>query len=425
MKRIYRVYKKTVSIVNETATGRYRNLVGKKKGFLLESYDKNYDRYTFFGVEPEEIISSKGQSLVITKKDGTEDVREGNPLTLLKEYYNEFEIRKDNEELNFSGGLVGSVGYDFVRYSEVLPEENPDEIGIETVQLMLMKEFIVVDHVAETLTAVILESDDETGKETAAKKAAELIKTAMQEQKEKARGARKTTNYMGAEETVYQHIDPTITSKFVGYDRLTHNSKISVLTTEEEVVSALTDGQTGTIIVDETPFYATMGGQTADKGTITEGDNEFAVKDTIHLQGGRIGHVGVVTKGMFKVGDTVTLTVDAANRQNTGKNHSATHLLQKALRIVLGSHVEQAGSYVDAERLRFDFTHFSAMTDEEIAKVEAIVNEQIAKNLQVVTEEMSVEDAKKTGAMALFGEKYGDKVRVVQMKADGEEAFSV
>lgn len=184
MKRIYRVYKKTVSIVSETATGMYRNLVGKKKGFLLESYDKNYDRYTFFGVEPEEIISSKGQSLVITKKDGTEDVREGNPLTLLKEYYNEFEIRKDNEELNFSGGLVGSVGYDFVRYSEVLPEENPDEIGIETVQLMLMKEFIVVDHVAETLTAVILESDDETGKETAAKKAAELIKTAMQEQKE-------------------------------------------------------------------------------------------------------------------------------------------------------------------------------------------------------------------------------------------------
>lgn len=184
MKRIYRVYKKTVSIVNETATGMYRNLVGKKKGFLLESYDKNYDRYTFFGVEPEEIISSKGQSLVITKKDGTEDVREGNPLTLLKEYYNEFEIRKDNEELNFSGGLAGSVGYDFVRYSEVLPEENPDEIGIETVQLMLMKEFIVVDHVAETLTAVILESDDETGKETAAKKAAELIKTAMQEQKE-------------------------------------------------------------------------------------------------------------------------------------------------------------------------------------------------------------------------------------------------
>lgn len=247
----------------------------------------------------------------------------------------------------------------------------------------------------------------------------------MQEQKEKARGARKTTNYMGAEETVYQQIAPEITSQFVGYDRLIHTSAISVLTTEDEVVQALTDGQNGTVIVDETPFYATMGGQLADKGVITAGESRFIVKDTIHLQGGRIGHVGTVESGMFKVGDTVTLTVDAAGRQNTGKNHSATHLLQKALRIVLGSHVEQAGSYVDAERLRFDFSHFSAMTEEEIAKVEAIVNEQIALDLQVVTEEMTIEEAKKTGAMALFGEKYGDRVRVVQMKAPDAEAFSV
>ena len=183
MKRIYKVYKKTVSIVNETPTAMYENLVGSRKGFLLESYDKNYDRYTFLG-EPEELISSEGESLVITKKSGEREVRRGNPLALLKEYYDEFEIHKENDELNFSGGLVGNVGYDFIRYSEKLPEKNPDEIGIETVQLMLMKEFIVVDHVAETLTAVILESDDETGKETAAKKAAELIKTAMQEQKE-------------------------------------------------------------------------------------------------------------------------------------------------------------------------------------------------------------------------------------------------
>ena len=183
MKRIYKVYKKTVSIVNETPTAMYENLVGSRKGFLLESYDKNYDRYTFLG-EPEELISSEGESLVITKKSGEREVRRGNPLALLKEYYDEFEIHKENDELNFSGGLVGNVSYDFIRYSEKLPEKNPDEIGIETVQLMLMKEFIVVDHVAETLTAVILESDDETGKETAAKKAAELIKTAMQEQKE-------------------------------------------------------------------------------------------------------------------------------------------------------------------------------------------------------------------------------------------------
>lgn len=241
------------------------------------------------------------------------------------------------------------------------------------------------------------------------------FQTAMQEQKDKARKARKTTNYMGAEETVYQQIDPAVTSTFVGYDKLVHDSRISVLTTEEEVVSALTDGQNGTIIVDETPFYGTMGGQQADIGVITAGDNEFTVKDTLHLQGGRIGHVGTVTKGMFRLGDTVSLQVAEENRKNTCKNHSATHLLQKALRQVLGSHVEQAGSYVDGDRLRFDFSHFSAMTPEEIHQVEDIVNEQIAAALPVVTEEMTLEEAKQTGAMALFGEKYGDKVRVVRM----------
>lgn len=184
MKRIYKVYKKTVSIVNETATGMYQNLVGKRKGFLLESYDKNYDRYTFFGAEPEEIISSKGNSLVITKSDGAVEVREGNPLELLKEYYNEFEIRKDNDELNFSGGLVGSVGYDFIRYSEQLVDKNPDEIGVETVQLMLMKEFVVVDHVAETLTVVVLEAEDEKGAIVAAKKMDRMIEAVMQKQTE-------------------------------------------------------------------------------------------------------------------------------------------------------------------------------------------------------------------------------------------------
>ena len=143
MKRIYKVYKKTVSIVNETPTAMYENLVGSRKGFLLESYDKNYDRYTFLG-EPEELISSEGESLVITKKSGEREVRRGNPLALLKEYYDEFEIHKENDELNFSGGLVGNVGYDFIRYSEKLPEKNPDEIGIETIQLMLMKAFIVI-----------------------------------------------------------------------------------------------------------------------------------------------------------------------------------------------------------------------------------------------------------------------------------------
>ena len=235
---------------------------------------------------------------------------------------------------------------------------------------------------------------------------------AMKEQKDKAR---KTTNYMGADVTVYQSIDAAITSEFVGYDKLDVDSKISVLTTEDEIVEALTDGQRGTIIADQTTFYGTMGGQQGDKGTIHSANGEFKVEETIHLQGGKIGHVGVMTKGMLSVGETVTLSVCPKNRALTSKNHSATHLLQKALRTVLGSHVEQAGSYVDAGRLRFDFTHFSAMTPEEIKKVEDIVNEEIQAALPVVTEVMTIDEAKKTGAMALFGEKYGEKVRVVKM----------
>ena len=237
----------------------------------------------------------------------------------------------------------------------------------------------------------------------------------MQKQKDTARKARKVTNYMGADVTVYESIDPSITTEFVGYDRLQHNSKVTVLTTDTELVEALTDGQIGTIIVEETPFYATMGGQNADTGVITTEDGSFEVKDTVKLLGGKVGHIGTVTKGMIKVGDTVTLTVNSGNRLDTCKNHSATHLLQKALREVLGTHVEQNGSYVDGERLRFDFSHFAAMTREELDKVEAIVNEKIAESIPVVTEVMTIDEAKKTGAMALFGEKYGETVRVVKM----------
>lgn len=178
MKRTLRVYKKTVSIVNETAIGMYQNLVGNKVGFLLESYDKNYDRYTFMGAEPEELISSEGQSLVITRADGSREVRKGNPLNQLKAYYSEFEIKNDHAELNFSGGLVGQLGYDFIRYTEVLPDDNPDEIGIETIQMMLMTKFLMIDHVAETMTAVVLRSDDEDGKRQALEEAENMIREA-------------------------------------------------------------------------------------------------------------------------------------------------------------------------------------------------------------------------------------------------------
>ena len=210
MKRIYKVYKKTVSIVNETSTAMYENLVSTesgipKKGFLLESYDKNYDRYTFMGVEPEEIITSEKDSLVITYRDGTKNVKRGNPLELLKEYYSDFEIQKENEELNFSGGLVGNLGYDFVRYTETIPDDNPDEIGIETIQLMLMKEFLIVDQVAETLTAVILEMPDEAGEKRAEKVAEALIRKAMANRSEKPTGLQQDGVIVHKSDTLEQY----------------------------------------------------------------------------------------------------------------------------------------------------------------------------------------------------------------------------
>ena len=244
----------------------------------------------------------------------------------------------------------------------------------------------------------------------------EAFRAAMENQRETARKARKTTNYMGEAENVYSQLDPSLTTLFVGYDHHRAESKISALTTEEDVVEALSDGQFGTVITEESPFYATMGGQHGDFGTITLPDGTlFEVSEAIHLKGGKIGHVGVVKSGVLKVGDTAVLTIDEANRAATCRNHSATHLLQAALRQVLGNHVNQSGSDNDSERLRFDFSHFQAMTPEEIYKVETLVNEKIREGLPVVTQVMSLDEARATGAMALFGEKYGDEVRVVRM----------
>ncbi len=238
---------------------------------------------------------------------------------------------------------------------------------------------------------------------------------AMENQRQTARAARKETNYMGADETVYQQIDASIGSEFVGYKRLEFFSKINAMTSTNAVVDKLESGQEGTIIVEKTPFYATMGGQLNDIGMIETDGGLFRVDNVIHLQGTKIGHVGKVLDGCISIGETAKLNVCESRRALTANNHTATHLMQEALRRVLGTHVEQQGSYVDQERLRFDFTHFSPMTDEEIAKVEEIVNEQINQGLPVVTEEMSLDEAKSKGAMALFGEKYGEVVRVVEI----------
>ena len=246
---------------------------------------------------------------------------------------------------------------------------------------------------------------------------------AMKKQKETARAARKTTNYMGADATVYEEMDPSVNSTFIGYDRLCADSVIVALaelhSSEEEeesrVAEGLSDGMTAAIITAKTPFYGTMGGQTGDKGVIEGKNGVFTVEETLHVAGGKIAHIGRVTSGMFALGETVSLKVDEKNRLATCRNHSATHLLQKALREVLGTHVEQAGSFQDSLRTRFDFSHFQAMTREELKQVEDLVNEKIAESLPVVTDVMSLEEAKKTGAMALFGEKYGESVRVVRM----------
>ncbi len=258
------------------------------------------------------------------------------------------------------------------------------------------------------LTAEILEEKgfgyDEAG-----------FKACMEQQRAKARGARKETNYMGADANVYNDIDSPIVTTFDGYDKLELSDAIAFVTTEDELVEALAEGDKGSIIVATTPFYATMGGQQGDKGVITTAEGKFIVEDTVKVVGNRVAHIGYVAEGVIKAGDEAKLSVDSKLRGKTCKNHSATHLLQKALREVLGTHVEQAGSFQDTERTRFDFSHFEAMTADEIKQVEAIVNEKIAEAIDVVTDVMTVDEARKTGAMALFGEKYGEKVRVVSM----------
>ena len=243
----------------------------------------------------------------------------------------------------------------------------------------------------------------------------EGFKACMEEQRVKARNAREKTNYMGADATVYDKIDASVTSEFIGYDRLMAESVITVLAGEEDLVDSLVEGERGTVFAQQTPFYATMGGQVGDHGVIETANGRFIVEDTIKLRGGKYGHVGHMESGILSVGDAIRLLVNQQEREDTEKNHSATHLLQKALKTVLGSHVEQKGSLVAPDRLRFDFAHFQAMTPEELKAVEDLVNQEIQEDLPVMTQIMGIEDAKKSGAMALFGEKYGDEVRVVSM----------
>ena len=243
----------------------------------------------------------------------------------------------------------------------------------------------------------------------------------MEEQRHRARTARKEQSYSGREATVYDEIDAALVSEFTGYEKLEDESEIKVITTKADEENygqfkdVLSEGEEGTLILENTPFYATKGGQKGDTGVIKTESGQFRVLETVPLPGDKTAHIGEVVSGCVKTGEKAVLSVDTKKRSDTCKNHSATHLLQKALKTVLGDHVEQKGSYVDDTRLRFDFVHFKPMSAEEIRQAEDLVNEKIRENLQVSTQVMSVEDAKKTGAMALFGEKYGEEVRVVSM----------
>ena len=363
------------------------------RGYVLRRLLRRAARHgRLLGIEGR-FMAELSKTVIELSKDGYPELEEKKPM-ILKVLAEEEE--KFNKTIDQGLAILGEMEAEMEKKGEtVLSGDNAFKL-YDTYGFPL------------DLTIEILEEKNMTVDE-------EGFQAAMKEQREKARAARKTTNYMGADVTVYQSIPAEITTDFVGYDRLVHDSEITVLTTESEIVEALTDGQHGTILVKETPFYATMGGQTGDTGVITGAGGSFVVEDTIHLQGGKVGHVGYMASGMLTVGETVTMKVSESARRSTEKNHSATHLLQKALRMVLGEHVEQAGSLVTPDRLRFDFTHFSAMTTEELKNVEELVNQEIQAGLDVVTQEMSLDEAKKTGAMALFGEKYGEKVRVVKM----------
>ena len=238
---------------------------------------------------------------------------------------------------------------------------------------------------------------------------------AMEEQKQKARENQNFSAKLSADSDVFNALSSDITSDFIGYYDLVCKSEISALASDEALADTLTEGMNGSVIVPLTTFYATMGGQKGDIGQIKTANGVFTVTDTVKLPENRIAHIGQVVSGSISVGEAATMEVDAANRMNTCRNHSATHLLQAALQEVLGDQVHQQGSYQDSERTRFDFSHGQAVTKEELAKVEAIVNEKIAEGLSVVTNVMGIEEAKASGAMALFGEKYGDSVRVVSM----------
>ena len=237
----------------------------------------------------------------------------------------------------------------------------------------------------------------------------------MEVQRTTAREARGGSKYMGADETVFHRIDKEFTSEFLGYDTTEADSTVDFVATDEELIMRAEAGQTAYIVSKATPFYAESGGQVGDTGTIVTLTGKAEVTDTQKVVGGKIAHTVKITEGYIEAGQTAHFSVDAERRMAIARNHTAAHLLQAALRQVLGEHVHQKGQLVNADRVRFDFSHFEAISPEELAEIEALVNDKILSCMDVKTQVLPIEEAQKLGAMALFGEKYGETVRVVSM----------
>ncbi len=243
----------------------------------------------------------------------------------------------------------------------------------------------------------------------------EGFKVSMEEQRLRAKSNAKDPKELKLSAGIFRELSDDIKTEFVGYDTLSSEDNIAAIGSGEALTDKIVKGEEATIVVTKTPFYATMGGQKGDIGVIKTADGIFEVTDTVKLPGDRVGHVGTCVEGFIANGSKAELAVDTKNRAYTCKNHSATHLLQKALQNVLGDNVHQQGSYQDPDRTRFDFSYGKAMTKEELDKVEKLVNEWIEADYPVITKVCNIEEAKELGAMALFGEKYGEKVRVVMM----------
>ena len=244
------------------------------------------------------------------------------------------------------------------------------------------------------------------------------FKVEMDHQRDRARKARVGSSFMGAETTVFHQLDASLSSRFEGYeDTDMADATILAIIKENELVEKATQGEAVSVITDKTPFYGESGGQAGDIGMITTPTGKLEVTDTRHVLGNKIVHTATIISGSVEKGQKVAMEVDTVNRLNTARNHTATHLLQQALKDVLGNHIEQAGSSVNAQRLRFDFTHFEAMTNEQIQKVENLVNQRVFEGIKVSTCETGIDKAREMGATALFGEKYGEVVRVVNMNA--------